>query len=76
MITLKEFRNLSDEERRKRYKELSPHDLFLERIGAPNEDGSICPDYMKEELEEELAKWYKKNMEIKEKMKQRKRNDG
>lgn len=35
MLTIEEFRKLDDEEKEKRYKELSDHDRFIWRISCP-----------------------------------------
>lgn len=35
MLTVEEFRELADEEKEKRYKELSAHDQFIWRISCP-----------------------------------------
>ncbi len=42
MLTLEEFRRLTEADRRKRYMELSNHDKFLVRTGAA--EGQYDPD--------------------------------
>lgn len=64
-LTLEEWRALPKKERAERYKELSKHDRFLERIGAPNKDGSICPEEIQDDVNDLLDKWYNEQMKIK-----------
>lgn len=53
-LTLNQWRMLSEEEKIKRYKELSKHDMFLERIGGRSN----------EELTPEEKKFYEENRKM------------
>lgn len=54
MLSLEEFRRLPDEEKGKRYKEMSDHDKFLWRISEP-----LIPTIVGEtEMTEEEKKFY------------------
>lgn len=50
VLTLKEWRSLPEDERGKRYKELSKHDMFLERVGGTDAEPN-------EEYKKEVDKW-------------------
>lgn len=71
-LTFKEFLKLSEEEKCKRYIELSDHDKFLARIGQNS--GAVLTGRKVEITEEERMKWVKEVDEELEKYRREKLN--
>ena len=54
-LTLEEFRKLPEDQKTERYKELSPHDMFLWRISDPVNPRVISRRALTKEQEEKEA---------------------
>ena len=54
-LTLEEFRKLPEDQKTERYKELSPHDMFLWRISDPGNPRVISRRALTKEQEEKEA---------------------
>lgn len=56
-LTLEEFRKLPEDQKTERYKELSPHDMFLWRISDPGNPRVISRGVLTKEEEEKEAEF-------------------
>lgn len=59
MLTIDEFRKLPEEEKEKRYKELSDYDRFLWRVTCPLKAVDVKNEDMTKEEFEKITKWRK-----------------